>query len=449
MKRHRSTPGILLGLVAVAGSLLGCTATGPLPPETGAAPAVAPAPPDGPLTVDAAVALALRHDPELRAARHRVSAAAWQRIQASLPSNPTLAGSLDPTEWVARLAVGVADLLDLGGRRRAAVRSGQSREEQAVLAVLQRERAVVRAVRSDVAEVWARERQVRILTEHVALMDEILAIARQQRALGELSARDVLRLERERATAAMERSDHALWLQQAAARLARWLGRPVAQRDALAPPDDLDFALAGDRLAPEAIDLGLVRRPELAAIAARAREQQAQLAVARVAWLADLEAGPYLKRGDGPVVGGGHLAVTLPLFDRGQAQSAARTSELAALADEMLAMQAAILLEIHEAALRLRHAQQRARIERPAARLLATSDHNLVRAARQLGAASEVDERLARLAVLEADLAAEAARLDELRAQADLAAALGDRGEANGGAAQRAPRNESDDHGED
>jgi outer membrane protein, heavy metal efflux system len=423
-------PVLLTGVVL----LCGCASVPPPVPEAILAPREEFAPVSGPVTVDLAVTRALAHDPDLRAAHLRTAAAFWQKVQASLPANPQLGATLDPGEWVARLSVRITDLLDLGGRRRAAVQAGQSREEQAALAVWLRQIDLVQEVRSVFAEAWTREQRVQALQAQVAVLTDLVTIARQQRELGELSALDVLQLDQRLQAARMAVHQEQWQQRQAAARLNRLLGLPLSTvLDLVLPADGSDwFSGQAARLATtpvdtSAADLGRLQRPELALVVARAREQQALLGVARVSWL-DGEAGPYLKQGDGPTVAGGHATLTVPIFDRGQARQGAQASLLAALEQEMLAVQADLLLDVQVAWWTLRHHQQRLHADLPAMRGQATAVHALLRQAEALGAVSAVEVQLAHLEVLEADLALLTARQQTLQAVADLAAALGDRG---------------------
>ena len=95
------------------GGIAGCVAPPPVSPQSTVEPRGAPLSDDAPLTVDVAVRHALANDPAVRAARHGVSAAYWQKVQASLPANPRSIASADPTEWVVKLSALLADLVDL------------------------------------------------------------------------------------------------------------------------------------------------------------------------------------------------------------------------------------------------------------------------------------------------------------------------------------------------
>jgi outer membrane protein, heavy metal efflux system len=442
-----------LGLVGLGlAGIVGCASVPPASPEATVPPREVVTLPQGPLTAEQAVALALTHDAELRAARHRIAAARWQTVQASLPDNLYLGGTVDPGEWVLRLGARIIDLLDLGGGRRAAVRAAYSREEQAVLAVLQRQRDLVRRVRLDYAEAALGVEISRLWRDQIGLIEDLLAIARQQQALGELTTVAVLQLERRLLETRMAATDHELAWRQARARLNRRLGLAPLDAVELVPPatpqgwtPGYDAALVTTRLDSATVDLGLLRRPELLLVLARAREQQAQLGIARVAWL-EGEAGPYLKRGDGPLFGGFHAVLAVPIFDRGQARRATAGSLLAALEEEFLAVQADLVLEVHAAWWVWQHRTRRLAEELAALRAQTVATHALLAEAHALGAASRLQVHEARLAILDADLLLAGARLDALRAQAELAAALGDRGEAVGPTVAEQGRT---DHGQD
>jgi outer membrane protein, heavy metal efflux system len=430
MIRIRRTIPVVLLAAAGACAIAGCVTAPPMTQQEAAhPPPAAPLDARTPLTVDDAVRHALAADPQLRAMRHRVSAAYWRKVQASLPANPQLVASADPTEWAVRLSAHIADLADLGGRRAARVAAGQSLEEQAALEAALRQIEVTRQVRSDFAETWTRQRVMRLWRQRVDLHDQIVAVARRQRELGQLSRLDLLRIERQGWQARMSLREEELSHRQAEARLNRWLNLPLSTHLTLAMPDSVSAHLPAHLLEDAPIDLGLLRRPELAILAAQARQRQAMLTVARLQWMEGIEAGPYLKHEGGSTFVGGEIAITVPLFDRGQAQRGRHESELAALEQHMLATQAALLLQVHEAVLRLRHTRQSRTVDLPEIHRQAVAEHDLLRQTQELGQASDIDVRMARLAVLDAQGAVELARLAEWHAHAELAAALGDDGE--------------------
>lgn len=94
----------------------------------------------------------------------------------------------------------------------------------------------------------------------------------------------------------------------------------------------------------------------------------------------------------------------------------------------MLATQAMVLLEVHEAVLRLLQAHQRLHEDLPAVHQLLLTEHGLLQQAQYLGESDAVAVRKARIELLNTEIAREMARLAVFLSQADLAAALGDSG---------------------
>lgn len=70
-----------------------------------------------------------------------------------------------------------------------------------------------------------------------------------------------------------------------------------------------------DEPAPDArdIDMGMLRRPVLAVLAARIREHGALLRVARLQWTEGMEGGVYLGREEGRTFVGGAITIMAPV----------------------------------------------------------------------------------------------------------------------------------------
>ena len=443
MARHAFSIAPALAAAIIATGFTGCV-TAPDTPPPASNHAEAPSALEYPLSMDTAVRHALAVEPSIRAARHEVSAAYWDTLQASLPANPAVGVSLD-SDWSVSLAGMVSDWMDLGGQRSHRVAAAQSREEHAALEVMRREAEVVHAVRSAFAEAVTRRELEALYTERLELLEQVLEIERQRLAWGDLSELALIRLEREWVEARVAPEDEAMRRRQAEARLNRYLGLPLREPLELAQPFDMDEAWPAP-VEGEDVDLGMVRRPELAMLTAKLAEHEAELSLARVAWLPDAEAGPIFEwpRGDGASYGGGFVSITLPIFDHGQARRGAAREQMQALEQTMLAAQAEVLLEVHEALLRLRHAEDRLTIDWREEHQRAARQRVVTEQLADAGAASQVDALMSRVHELNARIALAEARGELWRARIDLAAAMGNPMAANPGHAT----NGTDTHGE-
>lgn len=254
--------------------------------------------PDSPLTLDEAILQAHLHDPELRVARHKVSEAYWEKIQTSLPQNPRLGLIADPSEWVMKLTIHIADVLDPLNRRQALVHASETREEAAALEVQLRQIALTRSVRSDFSEVYIRQKVVSLLQERLDLFRELVDIGNKQQELGALARLDVLRLERELIEAQMELSEQVLLCRQANARLNRSLNLPLAMESVLVMPEEEAAWVSAELNDNDQLNLGMLERPELSRLAVQARELEIFMHVARLQWLGDIETGMYFKSED-------------------------------------------------------------------------------------------------------------------------------------------------------
>jgi len=411
-------------LAAILVGVSGCATTPP--PSLSFADETASPLHDGPITMDAAVRHALATDPSVRAARHLVSAASWVTVQASLPANPSAGVSLDST-WSASLAALLMDWMDVGSRRSQRVAMAQSREEQALLAVLQREADLSRRVQSAFVEVVTARRLEVHYAERGEVLEQAFRVEQRRHEWGDVSELELIRLERAHTSASSAQADEAMRRRQAEARLNRYLGLSLRQSLELIEPGEP----AADGLYPESldeIDLGRVNRPELSILAAQAAALDAEWRLAKVAWLPDLEAGPILewpRSGSAAVYGGGAVTMTLPVLDHGQARRGAVQERLRALEQTMLETQAEILLEVHDAWLRFRRARQREQVHARKEHEQAMRQRLLTEELLSAGAASQMDVWKSRVDELNAGITLEEARREAWLAWIELSAALG------------------------
>ena len=282
--------------------------------------AVLPASAD-PLTFDEALALAVRQAPSLRARSLDVDARRSGVIPAGQLPDPKLTFGFDnfpvsgPPAFtfggdeMTMARVGVSqDLPNLAKRR---ARTGLATADLGVAEAVQM--AEARRVRVATALAWIdlayAERRLATLDSILVELRELVSAATSAVASG--TARPAQALEVRQAIAGLEgkRSELAAEVARARATLARWTGDPNPQIEGALPEFVID---------PAALRAGIDRHPDLAIAAARTRQSEAGIDVARAGkrpdWSFDLSyQRRYPRYGDMVSVG---VTVDLPLFSR-------------------------------------------------------------------------------------------------------------------------------------
>ena len=161
-------PSSVLGaLLLFGGGLMGATATSAQPPRD--------------LVVDEWVALALANNPELRAARADLEAAAARVQQAGLRPNPMLdIGGQKAISPDNNLSVGLTVPLDLNGRREGRVGVAEREVEVRRAQIAERERRLRADVRMKAGEVLAARRTLGVTDELVRANRQALALVEER-----------------------------------------------------------------------------------------------------------------------------------------------------------------------------------------------------------------------------------------------------------------------------
>lgn len=314
--------------------------------------------PGAPLGRGAAVARALRRNPDL-AARLEELGVGWAEVErASRPENPrlSLSGLLPAaagggTLWDLDLGLPLADLVLLPHRRRVSLLAYRALELDAAEAALALATRVEHAW-VDAVAAGQRRRVAGLVAELTGASAEL---ARRMRAAGNL---DELRVAREEALCAeaLVRADRAEALEvEARARLGLLLGGPHGAAE-VALPEALPELPAAD---PDALGLAagaLTRRLDLAAERQHGRAlKAARDLVARGAGWLSVELGPGAEREpDGTWRVGPALGAALPLFDRGQADLRRLDAEVRQSAWRAQALEQAIRSDVARVSARLR-----------------------------------------------------------------------------------------------
>lgn len=304
-----------------------------------------------PLGQEAAVALAMAHNPRLRMAWSRLGVGAADVFEASRLHNPHLSASrMSGDEGVQRslsLGLGLADLLLLPQRSRLARRDFEAlRLEVAARAV---------DVARDTEAAWYRH----VADEQAAALKA--AIAEAAGASAELAERfhaagniNRLKLLRERAAAAEA---------QVAATEAR--ARAIASRSALNALMGLGGEDARRWQAPAQLPLPVLQEPALETLLAQADQARLDLAAARLQvdiladgqrlargwrWLGGIELEyEWEREPDGGRMRGPGLSMELPIFQQGQARVLRADARLERGRAELAERELAVELGVREA----------------------------------------------------------------------------------------------------
>ena len=280
------------------------------------------------LTVQQAVDIALRQNPDLLAAGHEVDAANSGERGARALANPeilvapTVVGNAKSDS-----AVSVVQPLELNGQR--AVRTRIARFEAAATqaAYTIAERDLIRSVRQTYWDVAQAANLVELNRENAKLAEALYQAALRQLDVGAAPGAQVIKSGVELTRARQELSRAESELSQAKARLNTLLGRPPDI--AFEPSDPLIFTpLTADRAKMRSS--AEANRPELAEAQASLCARQVEVTAVEVRRRPDiaLQARQETFGGDAGVA----IGITLPLLDWGSARADREKAEDKAIA---------------------------------------------------------------------------------------------------------------------
>lgn len=372
------------------------------------------------LTLDEAIRIALHNDPTLRAGRHRMNAAAWKTYRSTLLPDPTLESSFFPGEWALQLTAELNRLLDLGGQRKMHRDIAEAHQDIALLEFMQREQALIRDVRLAYTRLQSAYTTEQLHLARTKITAEIARLFREREALGDLPRSELIETASSIASALQEYDEAKDRIQLEITHMARLLGLSLATPVLMEEDPSLPK--------PELGALGPVRRPEIALATARLRAQHGEVALANVAWIPHLEAGPLLTRpghGKDSEVGGA-LSVSLPLFNRGRGLGEMAEATVKALEEELLAIEADILMEVELAALQWHRHQRKVLNYHLPHYEACRQGHGISEQALPGGDVSHLDVLKSRLREVNSAIDLEQARLAEKEARIILFFALGE-----------------------
>jgi cobalt-zinc-cadmium efflux system outer membrane protein len=255
-------PSFVLGAVLLfAGGLVGAGAAGAQPPRD--------------LAVDEWVALALANNPELRAARAELEAAAARVQQAGLRPNPMLdLGGQKAISPDNNLSVGLTVPLDLNGRKEGRVGVAEREVDVRRAQIAERERRLRADVRMKAGDVLAARRTLGVTDELVRANRQALALVEERVRQGAAPAleENLMRVE-------VNRLEAGRLMQASRADVATLQLKVLAGT----PPDE-PLDIRGDLSSPppapalaDALGRGVEQRPDVRAARAEVAVAQAKV----------------------------------------------------------------------------------------------------------------------------------------------------------------------------
>ncbi len=288
--------------------------------------------PEGPLTLRAALALALLGSPDLSAASFEVRAAEARRLQAGLVPNPEAGFAVENVganlHGVAERTLSLSQLVELGGDRAARRALADREADLAGWDYEARRLDVLTSTAREFVAVLGAQALLRVAEESERIAGDALEAARGRAEAGAVSPVEVRRAEIEAATVSIDRDRAGSALAAVRARLAaNWGAGPARFSEAVG-----DLGLEPPVPPLEALVARLGRNPDLARSEAEIRAAEAAVDAERAAAVPDvtMEAGRrgFEETGDRGFLFG--VSVPLPLFDRRQGSIAAAEARVSA-----------------------------------------------------------------------------------------------------------------------
>jgi outer membrane protein, heavy metal efflux system len=366
-------------IAAVASFVLAFSELGPQLAHAQTAPAAPASPTAGPVaggfTAEQAVALALRRNRDVIAARLEIEAAQVERIAAGIYPNPIFlysAGNmvlgqgnpqnqgLNPGPFTQLVhGIGISEVIDVWAKHSARIRAADLGVEQRRLLVEDALREVVFSVRQAFTDVVREQAQHELVRDITARYDETTRLARARVHAGEISDAEGQKIELEGLKYHNALIDSELELDLARLQLATHLAfGSVAELPGPAMGLDTNAPRVLPKLDP-LLARALRDRPDLNAARKGQELAQASLSAAQREAYPDPSVGLVYTHSEFTVSGdnanslGLSLSFPLPLFDRNQAGVARSEVELKQNANERVRVDLRVRHEVGEAIRRI------------------------------------------------------------------------------------------------
>lgn len=299
------------------------------------------------ITFDDALELARKQAPAVTTSRARIAEARSGLEAASVwPFNPTLSAAAGPRDEpagsVVDWSVGVEQRFELGGQRGLRKDAARAGVDAAAARSADARRLLVREVALAFASALYWKHRIQLADENLHLAEDVARIATQRHELGDVGGLDesVAELAVLRAQGRVGR--HRAALARAKGRLKALLGiEATAEISCLG---DLRGLGVPD---PSPVDPG--DRPDLRALRAKIRQAEMEARLGRTKRVPDLTVGASFAREESADIVKGALTFTLPVFDRGQGESAIAEARSRRIRSELVQAENTAYAEIYSA----------------------------------------------------------------------------------------------------
>jgi len=302
------------------------------------------------LTVDEAVALALRENPALRAKGHELRATQASEITAGLRANPTVSYSGEQLNGRSSEVQHTATLgqpIELGNKRERRVASAQAATRVTTHELEDVRRQVAAQVKKAFTDVLIGEATLTLAGDNLKTLDEVERLQRFRAERGDISELELLRIQVQRFTFERDLADARQAIRAAKIALRQAAG-PAVVADDVTVVGTLDFR----ELSPsrdEVYQTALSNRPDLrAAEAARVRARADNDLARANAWWDVTPQLEYQRIGSDNFFGIG-ISIPLRVFDRNQGEIARTRAEIERVDALREAARAQIVAEVDTA----------------------------------------------------------------------------------------------------
>jgi len=400
-----------------------------------------PALPKDPLSLDAAVALALVRNPALLAARAQAGIAKAEVVIAQQwPNNPELrasgAGDYAGTgrDREANVEIGLSQTFQTGGQRARREEAASHGAEATAARIADAERLLRRDVSVAYVDAVLAGRRLDVSRRQLEVAEGLLAAADLRRRAGDVSEAEasLIRLAARQAQAATLTA--TLDVETTSRELAALLGLRSEERVALLGT----FPAARPPLAGDLEQRALARRSDLTALRLDRARAMADVEVERASRWPDVTVGVFYGFSRGSLDGSGgatledkdHLlgadvSVPLALFNRREGEILRATREVERIDAEIAALENAVRRDVAVALERVRALRERTALFDAAVEPLAERNLEQTREAYRIGQVGTVEVLRAQDDRLKVALSAAEARRDRAAAEAFLYAAIG------------------------
>ena len=282
------------------------------------------------VSLDEAVAVALRHNPTLRAKEYEVQSTRAGEITAGLRPNPTASYSTEQLpgggDAVVQHTITLAQPIETGGKRDRRLASARAATRVTTLELEDVRRQVIAQVKKAFNDVLVAQATLALAEQNLRTLDEVERIQRLRAEKGDISELELLRIQVQRFAFERDATDARQAGRAARIALRTVMGYGRIQDDFEARGALLFRDIPSDRSALH--QLTLEHRPDLRAAAAARDKARADFDLAGAnAWWDVTPQIEYQRIGNANTIGLG-VSVPLRIFDRNQGDIARTRAEM-------------------------------------------------------------------------------------------------------------------------